>query len=59
MACAAGLVSYADCDLEPRYVRSVDALDHLTRLAGRQGMSADCAWSRFESLTQEKPQSLI
>ena len=59
LAYAAGCAAYLDRDLEPLYVRSVDALDHLTRLAGRQGIEESSAWSSFERLTQGSPQSLI
>ena len=48
---------YADADIEPEYVRPVDAVDNLPRLAARQGLSADEAHARLNALLTAPPRS--
>ncbi|MCR5813429.1 MAG: tRNA (adenosine(37)-N6)-threonylcarbamoyltransferase complex dimerization subunit type 1 TsaB [Desulfovibrio sp.] len=56
---AASSVSYLASDLEPLYVRPLDALENLSRLAARQGLSQQEAWQTYRHLVQEKPVSAI
>lgn len=48
---------YAPADLEPDYVRPVDAVDNLPRLAARQGLSPDEAHARLNALLTATPKS--
>lgn len=50
---------YANADIEPDYVRPVDAIDNLGRLAARQGLSEQEAHSRLDSLLTATPKSEI
>lgn len=53
------VISYANEDIEPLYVRSCDALDNLERLSSRQGMSPEWAKDRFDQLTTLPPHSSL
>ena len=50
---------YAWADVEPNYVRPVDAIDNLPRLAARQGLSPEQAHARLQELLSATPKSDI
>jgi tRNA threonylcarbamoyl adenosine modification protein YeaZ len=50
---------YFDEDIEPLYLRPCDAAKNLSHLAARQGMDADEAAARLESLLERTPKSEI
>lgn len=56
---AAQASDYQDFDLEPLYVRPCDALENLSRLAARQGLSHEEAWQSYRQILQKAPCSAI
>lgn len=50
---------YAFADIEPNYVRPVDAVDNLGRLAARQGLTPEEAHQRLRELLTAPPKNLL